>query len=173
MTADGACAEAEPVSPGAALRTLLLALLATGTCQVMLYHDGIEVEGPNDMSLLFVRGDFTTAQAAALLGVPAEAIDDQHRPPRPRRPGDHPDYTRHDLTAIGDAAAWRYRGVPVEGDRSDHFWLAVLGVEVMIRRRDDGIYVSVENNSIAPGHGPLLVEVDHSGAIAYGDDRDA
>jgi hypothetical protein len=173
VPAGGSCSntDAAPVCPEAALRTLLLALLSTGTCQVVLYHDGIEIEGPDDVSLLFVRGSFTTEQVAALLGIPAGTIDDQHRPPRPRRPGNHPDFTRHDPTAIGDAVAWRYRGAPVHGDRSDHFWLAALGVEVMVRRRDDGVYVSVENDGIDPGHGPLLVEVEHGGAIAYGEDR--
>jgi hypothetical protein len=137
----------------------------------MLYHDGVEVEGPDDVSLLFVGGVFSVGQVAALLGIPAEAVDDQHLSARARRPGDHPDYTRHNLTAIGDADAWRYRGVPVDGDRSDHFWLAALGVEVMVRRRDDGVYVSVADDGIDPGHGPLLVEVEHGGAIAYGEDR--
>lgn len=165
-------AQADPVRPGAALRVLLLALLATGTCQVVLYHDGIEIEGPDDASLLFVRGSFTAGQVAALLGIEADAVDTQHLAPRPRQPGDHPDYTRHDLTVIGDADAWRYRGVPVDGDRSDHFWLAALGVEVMVRRRGDGVYVSVADEGIDAQHGPLIVEVNHSGATTYGDDRD-
>jgi hypothetical protein len=63
--------------------------------------------------------------------------------------------------------------VPVEGDRSDHFGPAALGIKVTVRRHDDGTYISVENASTEPGHGPLLVEVDHSGAITYcDDDRD-
>ncbi|GIF78109.1 hypothetical protein Asi02nite_76270 [Asanoa siamensis] len=163
-------ADAAPVTPGAALRTLLLALLATGACQVVLYSDGIEVEGPDDTSLLFVGGDFTVDQVAALLGIPVEAVDAKRRRPRPSQPGDHPNFTRHDLTDIGESVAWRYQGVPGDGDLSDHFWLAVLGVEVMVRRRNDGVYVSIENDAIDTGHGPLLVEVDQGGANTYGED---
>jgi hypothetical protein len=162
--------DAVPTRPGAALRVVLLALLAAGTCDLTLYDDGFEIGGADDASLLFVPGRFTPEQVAATLGVPGQAVDDQ-RQASAWRPGDDSHYTRHDLTVLGDGLAWRYRADPVEGDRSDHFWLSALGVEVMIRRRDDGVYVSVENDAIPPGHGPLLVEIDAGGAVQYGEDH--
>ncbi|HKT02871.1 MAG TPA: hypothetical protein VJT31_25350 [Rugosimonospora sp.] len=173
VPAAGSCGDpdAQPVRPGSALRVLLLALLATGTCEITLYEDGVEIGGPYDASLLFLRGSFTTEQVAGLLGVPVEAVDDERATPVAHRPGDDPHYTRHNLTLLGDAAAWRYPADAQAADLSDHFWLAALGVEVMVRRRDDGVYVSVENDAIDPDHGPLLVEVNQGGANPYGDDH--
>lgn len=176
VPATGSCGDphAQPVRPGSALRVLLLALLAAGVCEIALYEDGFEIGGgPDDASLLFVRGAFTTEQVAGLLGVPVEAVDDLRATPVAYRPGDDPHYTRHDLTLLGEAAAWRYLAEAQVADLSDHFWLAALGVEVMVRRRDDGVYVSVEDDAIDPAHGPLLVEVNGDGANQYGaDNRD-
>jgi hypothetical protein len=161
-----------PVRPGSALRVLLLALVTAGVVRIDLYDAGFEIGGgPDDASLVFVRGSFTPEQVGALLGVPAETVDDQRTAPRSDRPGDDPHYTRHGLAVIGEATAWRYRVEVEEGDLSDHFWLAALGVEVMVRRRSDGVYVSVEDNAIEPAHGPLLVEVNNGGAVPYGEDH--
>jgi hypothetical protein len=173
LGADG-CGDATalPVRPGAALRVLLLALLGAGVCEIVLYEDGFEIGGgAHDASLLFVRGAFTTDQVAGLLGVPIEAVNDLRCAPTPNRPGDDPRFTRHGLSLLGGAAAWRYLADPQAADLSDHFWLAVLGVEVMVRRRPDGIYVSVEDDGIDLTHGPLLVEVNNGGANQYGDDH--
>jgi hypothetical protein len=150
---------------------LLLALLAAGVCELTLYDDGFEIgDGADDASLLFVPGTFTPEQVAGLLGVAVEAVDDQRVTPT-WRPGDDPGYTRHGLTALGEASAWRYRATPDTGDLSDHFWLSALGVEVMVRRRADGIYVSVEDDAIEVGHGSLVVEVNNGGAQYYGEDH--
>lgn len=164
----GEHAVATPVRPGSTLRVLALALLAAGVSDVTLYADGFEIDGPDDVQLVFVRGSFTPEEVGALLGLPADAIDDERT--APPSPAERPSFLRHNMTNVGDGLAWRYdaeSGVPV--DPSDHYWLSALGVDVMIRRRPGGVYVSVEDEGVAPGDLPLTVEVNQSGAVAYGE----
>ncbi|MEV4212609.1 hypothetical protein [Micromonospora sp. NPDC049662] len=161
---------ATPTRPGSTLRVLVLALLAAGVSEVTLYDDGFEIDGPDDVQLVFVRGSFTPQEVGALLGLPADAIDDERTDAPPPGPADNPSFLRHSLTTVGDALAWRYdaeSGVPE--DPSDHYWLSALGVDVMIRRRPGGVYVSVEDEGIAPDDLPLTVEVNQSGAVTYGE----
>ncbi|MEN3308851.1 MAG: hypothetical protein V7603_5053 [Micromonosporaceae bacterium] len=63
-------------------------------------------------------------------------------------------------------ATWPPDDVPSE--HSDHFWLAALGVQVLVRRRDDVVFVAVNGEGIDPVHGALVVQVNEGEAVAYG-----
>lgn len=161
---------ATPVQAASTLRVLLLALLHAGLCEIDLYDDGFEVSGPDDVSLVHVRGAFTPTQVSALLGVDADGVVNDYRTgARPAGTDDDRRHLRHNVTAVGEAAAWRYlAAADIPSDHSDHFWLAALGVEVLVRRRDDGVFVAVNDEGIAAGHGPLVVQVNEGDAIAHG-----
>src|SRR5262245_12983526 len=72
---DGA-GTATATDAGSTLRVLLLALLAAGVSETVLYDDGLEITGPDDLSLVFVGGRFTTEQLAAVLGIDEGSVTD-------------------------------------------------------------------------------------------------
>lgn len=74
---------------------------------------------------------------------------------------------RHNAVYFGHATCWFYP--PDPQDLSGHYWLSVLGVELMVRRRHDGTYVHFETDALAGPDRPLIVEVDNSGPNYYGD----
>lgn len=167
---EGACV-AVAVRSGATLRVLLLALLAASVSEINVYDDGFEITGPQDRSLVFVRGALTPTEVAAALGVPDDAVEDLRESPPPPSVADGENWRRHHLSIVGEATTWWCRAAPdVDDDLSDHFWLSALGVAVLVRRRPDGVFVSVEDEDIDPEHGPLLVQVNESGAVQYGED---
>lgn len=166
-----ACGVATPVQAASTLRVLLLALLRAGLCEIDLYDDGFEVSGPDDVSLVHVRGTFTPTQVSTMLlgGDAADLVNDYRTGARPPGIDDDPRHLRHNVTAVGEATAWRYlAAADVPSDRSDHFWLAALGVQVLVRRRDDGVFVAVNDEGIAAEHGPLVVQVNEGDAIVHG-----
>ncbi|TDB69659.1 hypothetical protein [Micromonospora sp. KC723] len=55
-----------PARPGSTLRVLVLALVAAGVSEVTLYDDGFEIDGPDDVQLVFVRGSLTSEQHVTL-----------------------------------------------------------------------------------------------------------
>lgn len=68
---------------------------------------------------------------------------------------------------VGSATAWCEPADP--DDQSDLFWLNALGVEVMVRRRNDGTFIHVDSEALPRAHRPVLIEVDASGTTEYGE----
>ncbi|MEV0732424.1 hypothetical protein [Polymorphospora sp. NPDC050346] len=154
--------------PSSALRLVLQALVTARASEVVVFDHGFGVyTRPTLVELVFMPGQTTPAQVAALLGLPISAVTDQ----RTRRdridPADAPSYLRHNLTTIGGGRAWRYAATEPDDDLSDHFWLEALGVNVMIRRRPGGTYVAVEDEGIPADALPLTVEVNNTGDVEY------
>ncbi len=162
---DGA-GTATPTDAGSTLRVLLLALLAVGASEIVLYDDGFEITGPDDLSLVFVGGRSTPEQLAAALGIDESNVTDLRTA---SASDDVPRSLPHNVTTIGQASAWRHLSTP--GELSDRFMLRALGVEVGVQRNRDYVLVTVDGHGIHPDHGPLAVRVNNGPAGAYGRSR--
>jgi hypothetical protein len=62
-----------------------------------------------------------------------------------------------------------YPPMPGTDDRDDQVMVTVYGVDVSIRRRDDGLFVHIDSGDMPDCWRPLIVEVNCAGETHYHD----
>lgn len=71
--------------------------------------------------------------------------------------------------ALLDVLALRtYPAEPGTDDRGEQVVITVYGVDLSIRRRDDGLFVHIDSDEMPDDLRPLIAEVDNGGENIYG-----